>query len=62
MITVVSDLPRSGTSLMMQMLTPSVAARSVSEFLNVGLDPALLDPALMVRAVDPTLYRQRSGR
>lgn len=42
--------------------TPSVAARSVSEFLNVGLDPALVDPALMVRAVDPTLCRQRSGR
>jgi len=42
--------------------TPVPAARSVAEFLNIGRDSELLNTEFMVRAIDPTLHRQRSER
>ena len=65
-VTIVSGLPRSGTSLMMQMLQvlyadyrevlsdPAAAAQTIARFLGGGLDVSA-----MAGAVDRTLYRQR---
>ena len=52
MITVVSGLPRSGTSLLMD--DPGGESEHIRDFLDLPLDAPV-----MARQVQPALYRQR---
>lgn len=41
--------------------TPIETAQTVAGFLNAGRNTMLLDPQSMVRAIEPSLYRQRAS-